>query len=459
MRNLIIRSIRCIFFLMIAFSIESANAQQERWYTEGDFTPVIRIRVVLTNPLGVERKECPVVISRDLMPFTSFYEESIFVVDPLLPSQPDPSYEQAKAVGSGITFKETNGHHIPYQLDDIDKDGVWDELFFMTDFKPHEKKMIYLYIGKNERGMFEHHTHAEIGSYGKHIIPWWESEVMGWKLWYFSDVDLYGKREPMLVSNHENTVNTSGYTAGSKYGNDIMTVESLFGVGGICLFEDEAHPDKISRPRFSSFKGKGQIFDTRYAFDVVVNGPLRSMIRVHIMNWRTGRGAYELEQLYTAYKNKSYSTCKVKFLSFTSETNNISFGCGIRKLMKEAEFYHDNGALISLAQNVDIFDPDVQRQFETRLIVDFIGIALVVKNSDDSQYQFIKDFDGNHTFRIPVTPDRSFEYLIAAGWSEGSVNRTADEFKKYVLSTTLEYRHPIEITSLLLEKNNRLNTR
>jgi len=127
-------------------------------------------------------------------------------------------------------------------------------------------------------------------------------------------------------------------------------------------------------------------------------------------------------------------------------------GCGIRKLMNEVESYHENGTIISLAQNIDIFDPDVQRQFETRLIVDFIGIALVVKNSDDSQYQFIKDFDGNHTFRIPVTPNRSFEYLIAAGWSEGSVNRTADEFKKYVLSTTVEYRHPIEITSLLLEK-------
>lgn len=452
MKNIIIRSIQSIFFLLIALSIETANAQQESWYTEGDFTPVIRIRVVLTNHLDVERKECPVVISRDMMPFASFYEESIFVVDPLLPSQPDPSYERAKAVGSGITFKETNGHHIPYQLDDIDKDGVWDELFFMTDFKPHEEKMIFLYIGKNERGMFEHKTHAEIGSYGKHIIPWWESKVMGWKLWYFSDVDLYGKREPMLVANHENTVNTSGYTAGSKYGNDIMTVEDSFGAGGICLFEDEVYPDKISRPRFSPFKGKGQIFDTRYAFDVVVNGPLRSIIRIHIMNWRTGRGEYEVEQLYTAYKNKSYSTCKVKFLSFTTETNKISFGCGIRKLMNEVESYHENGTIISLAQKVDIFDPDVQRQFETRLIVDFIGIALVVKNSDDLRYQFIKDFDGNHTFMIPVTPNRSFEYLIAAGWSEGSVNKTENEFKKYVLSTTMEYRHPIEITSLLLEK-------
>ena len=130
----------------------------------------------------------------------------------------------------------------------------------------------------------------------------------------------------------------------------------------------------------------------------------------------------------------------------------MSFGCGIRKLMNEAELYHENGTIISLAQNVDIFDPDVQRQFETRLLVNFIGIALAVRDPNDIQYQFIKDYDGNHTFRIPITKNLSYEYLIAAGWSEGSVNKTADEFKKNVLLTTLEYRHPIEITSLSLEK-------
>jgi len=120
--------------------------------------------------------------------------------------------------------------------------------------------------------------------------------------------------------------------------------------------------------------------------------------------------------------------------------------------MNEAELYREDGTLMSLARNVDIFDPDVQRQFETRLLVDFIGTALVVKDSDNSQYQFVRDFDGNHTFRVPVTADLSFEYLIAAGWSEGSVNRTADEFKSYVLSTARKYRHPVEITSLSLEK-------
>lgn len=447
-----IRYLNIIIFLMIATFTGIINAQQQGWYTEGNFEAAIRMKVVVVNPLNVDRKDCPVTIERSMMPFVSFYEASVFVVDPLLPSQPDPTFEQAKAIGSGVTFKETNGHSIPYQLDDLDKDGVWDELYFVTDFKPNEEKLFFVYIGENDRGWFEHKTHSEIGAYCRHIVPWWESELMGWKLWYFSDVDLYGKCEPMLVSNHENTTNTSGYTAGSKFGNDIMTVEDSFGAGGICLYEDASQPDKVSRPRFSPYRGEGQLNDTRYAYEVVCNGSIRSMIKVYIMNWRTGKGNYELEQTYTAYKNKSYSTCKVNYLRFIPGNNETTFGCGIRKLMNEVEFCEGKGSMISLAKNVDIFDPDVQTQFATRFLVDFMGTAMVLKNPNNSEYQFVNDFDGNHTLRFPLNEDKSFEYLIAAGWSNGSVNKTPDEFQSYVYSITNEYRNPIEIKSVSFEK-------
>ncbi|MCE5248593.1 DUF4861 domain-containing protein [bacterium] len=439
----------CVFFL---FSTAVVFPQTEGWYTEGDFAPTKRIRVTVTNTLDMNRKDCPVVITRAQSPVASTYEADVFVIDPTLPSQPEPTLDQKKATGSGISLKETNGHHIAYQLDDLDKDGVWDELFFMSDFKPRETKTFFVYIGTNDRGIFAHETHAEIGAYGRHIVPWWESKVMGWKLWYFSDVDLYGKREPMLVSNHENTSNISGYTAGSVYGNDIMTVEDSFGAGGICLFEDTAKPTAVSRPRYSPFRGKGQVQDTRYAFDTVVNGPLRSMIRVHIMNWRSGSGAYELEQLYTAYRDKSYSTCMVRFLKFFPEKNGTTFGCAIRKLMNEERSYHKGGVIMSFAKNVDIFDPDVQREFETRLNVAFIGTALVMKDSYKPEYRYIDDSYGAHAFSLPVNDSSlAYEYLIAAGWSDGSVNKTAQEFETYVLDTAKEYNNPVVVKSLAPE--------
>ena len=436
----------CLFKDVRVLQDSGAPAKNAGWYTEGDYAPTHRVRIDVANPLSADRQDAPVVVTRDEFPDISFSEPGIFVVDPALPSRPDPSREEAKRVGSGVTFKETNGHLIPFQLDDLDKDGVWDELFFMSDFRAGEARTFYVYFGAGDRGMFEHQTHAELGNYGRRSVPWWESKTMGWKLWYPTDTDLYGKRKPLLVANHENTLNISGYTAGSENGNDIMTVEDTFGAGGVCLFEDPANPASPSRPRFSPTKDQGQIKDTRYAFDIVANGPLRSTVRVRTMGWKTGRGRYGLEQLYSAYQNKSYSTVRVRFLEFDPSSPGVRFGCGIRKLANEIEFSRESGALTSLAQDVDIFDPDVQKQFATRLLVKFLGTALVVKDRYSPEYRFTTEFDGNHLLAVPKTDDLAFEYLLAAGWSEGSLNRTPAEFKDYLRRVAREYNRPIEVS-------------
>ena len=203
------------------------------------------------------------------MPIVNLYETWVTVVDPALPSQPEPTEEQLRKFGGHLTRKETNGHTIHYQLDDIDRDGIWDELFFMSDFKPGVSKIFYVYIGETTRGMYEHETHAEIGNYGRHNVPIWESKQVGWKLWYPAHVDLFMKPRPVLVGNMEDVLNISGYNVPPEFGTDGMTVSNTFGAGGICLFE---YPDKlelVSRPRFSPYKDFGPLDNTRYAFDVV----------------------------------------------------------------------------------------------------------------------------------------------------------------------------------------------
>jgi len=84
---------------------------------------------------------------------------------------------------------------------------------------------------------------------------------------------------------------------------------------------------------------------------------------------------------------------------------------------------------MSLAKDVDIFDPDVQKQFATRLLVKFLGTALVVKDKFSPEYRFTSDFFGNHLLSVPASGEPAFEYLLAAGWSEGTLNRTAAEFR------------------------------
>lgn len=443
---------RFVVIIVMLFSLHTVQAENAGWYTEGDFKPVTRAKVTIVNTLNIERKDCPVIIHRSLLPVKSIEETWITVVDPTLPSQPRPTNEELKKIGSGATLEETNGHFITYQFDDLDKDGIGDELFFMLDFKPSETKTVYLYFGENWRGGIPHETHAGMGSYGRHIVPWWESKLMGWKLWYPNSVDLYGKRDPMLVANLEGSGAISGYTAPYEFGSDILSVAETFGAGGMCLFEDPANPGEISRPRFSPDQDKGPIHGTRFAYHVVVNGPLRSVIRAHTMNWNTGNGFYELEQIYTAYKDKSYSTCKVNFLRFHPQESGTRFGCGMRKIMNEHKLYRDDGLIVSFGKDLVITDPDVDPLWETQHTVDFEAIAMIVKDTYKPEYREIKDFGGNHAFSIQVNDDLSYEYLLAAGWSEGTVNRNESEFRRFILKTQKEYNNPVVIDTVSFEK-------
>ena len=105
------------------------------------FTPAKRIKITVSNPLDIDRDNCPVVILRDELPFKNIPQRWLTVVDPSLPPNPEPTKEQKALVGGYILRKETNGHALEFQMDDIDKDGIWDE-FSKTISKRMESSLL-----------------------------------------------------------------------------------------------------------------------------------------------------------------------------------------------------------------------------------------------------------------------------------------------------------------------------
>jgi len=442
--------------LVLAASVLAASpvfAASDAWYVEGgNFAPATRIPFTIENPLDSDRANCPVVITREEMPVKNLHEMWVTVVDPALEPRPEPPPELLRRQGGHLLRAERNGRMLHYQLDDIDKDGVWDELFFQTDLKAGEKRDMYIYIGFTQRGWMEHGTHAAIGSYCRHLVPFWESAHVGWKLWYPTSCDVFGKRTPGLMSNELYMKNLNGYGVPYEYGSDIMRVAWSFGGGGAALFEYPARPDSVSIPRFA-FTGaeklspgnwnEGQLEDTRYAFDVVVNGPVRSMIRVKTMNWKTPAGSYEMEQLYTVYTLKNYSTCRVSFPTFLPLENGVAYCCGIRRNAAEFDSYHTDALAITMGTD-ELSDPDDPDGTRT-LKVDFVGNAIAVKDEYAPAFQFVPGFEGNYCFRVPVNDGRSFEYMIFAAWSEGQFLTTPAEFREYVLKSVREFNNPVKV--------------
>ncbi len=76
-----------------------------------------------------------------------WYTEGVAIIDPKLAGNPEPTVDELRKIGGYLMRKESNGHSIPLQIDDIDKDGIWDELFFLTDLAPREIRQFYIYTG------------------------------------------------------------------------------------------------------------------------------------------------------------------------------------------------------------------------------------------------------------------------------------------------------------------------
>jgi hypothetical protein len=430
--------------------VRGQTSAKSGWYTEGNFVPQHRIKITVTNPLKIQLKDQPVVVERTQLPIQNIPERWVAVVDPNLPENPAPSAEDLKKMGGYVKHKETNGHAIELQLDDIDKDGVWDEIFFLTDLGPGETRDFFIYIDAYERGLYPHKVHAAIANYGRHTVPFVESEIMGWKLWYPQDLDLHGKRTPMLTANYEYSTNLSGYYMPWEKGTDIMIVAKTFGAGGMCIFENPADPENAARAYYSPTKDMGPIKDTRFSYDVIANGPLRGIVKVTTTNWNSGQGFYEMDQYYTVIANKSWCIVKVKFNKFLPPGSEAMFGAGIRRIMQEYKSIHKGGMVISMGKDIPARIPD-EDIGDPVLVVPWEGIGLVVKDEFNPQYVAIKKYEGNHLFQIPKTMDLSYEYMAVGGWSFGEVNNNENDFVKYVETEGLKYNNPPVIKILQYE--------
>jgi hypothetical protein len=438
------------------------SADENRWYVQGKFEPVTRLEFTLANTLDFDRTNAPVTIKREDFPLPDVHEMWVTVVDPGLPPFAGPSEELLRLQGGHQLRAEANGHAIFHQMDDLDKDGIWDELFFQTDIMANSEKTVYVYLGENIRGWNKHYTHANIGSYARHQMPFWESENVGWKIWFANAVDVYAKRKPVLMSQHLYMENLDGYGVSAinrDWGSDIQRVAGSFGGGAICLFEDPEKPAEVSMPRFTpaklenapkSYWNSGQISDTRYAYEVVVNGPLRSMIKIKGMNWNTARGSYAYEQYYTAFAKQSYTASKVVFKTFSPAGKGVKMGVGFRKKPQENHFVQEGGIIISSGPE-EVKDPENIDDRQAQM-VDFIGTALIVKDKYKPEYQFISKHGGNHSFRIGAPQDHSFEFMLSSAWSEGAVYNNAKEFSDYIKKTALEYNDPVQTSFVRKQK-------
>lgn len=240
------------------------------------FSCVNQPNLSFNNPLDQERPDEVVVISRDELIGKTGAEEGKF---PLFKSEEDAL--------------------IPFQLDDLDNDGNWDEAALLLNFAPGETIVVNVewVDDTSYPPIFEQRTNLRLGitqddgsflevdSYralpcteGFEVIAQgesvnWENDKIGFRNYFDcrNVKDLFGKRMPGMIIDKIHTPELGDYHQLADWGMDVLHCGSSLGSGGIALLKDD-----------SLFRlGSTEV----YEYHKLSEGPVRSVFELRYDGW------------------------------------------------------------------------------------------------------------------------------------------------------------------------------
>jgi hypothetical protein len=244
------------------------------------------------NPKNVERTDEVVVLTNEELQQKTGWEEGMF---PL--------------------FKSAENSLVPFQLDDMDSDGNWDEVALLLNFAPAETKEIVVEFtdGSNYPPEFEKRTNLRLGieqedgsfkevdyyealpcDDGFEIIAQgesvnWENDKIGFRNYFDcrNVKDLFGKLKPEMIIDKIHTPEMGSYHELADWGMDVLHCGSSLGSGGLALLKE----DSLYR------LGSTDV----YSYHKIVEGPLRSVFELRYEGWEVDGdmlGAVERISIY-----------------------------------------------------------------------------------------------------------------------------------------------------------------
>jgi len=212
---------------------------------------------------------------------------------------------------------------IASQLDDLDGDGSWDELFFVIDLaanasehvhlgwaaeKPNYKKRTSVRFGKRDSKDTPVHPKTSDTLYADQIHgilgyqpyqtdgPSWENDKVGFRHYFDgrNAKDLFGKKIPDISPETVGIDSVGGvvdnYHVMEKWGRDILSVGNSAGLGGIEMMigDDIVRLGCIAGDTVTNIESS--------VFNIVREGPVRSIMDFDYHNWKPDDREYQVNE-------------------------------------------------------------------------------------------------------------------------------------------------------------------
>lgn len=383
--------------------------------------------IALSNTSSLDLKDKPVTIRRDKLkiPDGSRY--------PLLISQ--------------------GGDTIPSQLDDVDGDQTWDELFFVVnlpagqsdtihlswvDTQPHLPKRTNIRFGVRQNVSSKVKAVLSDTFYADqlpHVIgyqhyqtdgPTWENDKVAFRQYLDgrNSIDVFGKRvsymTPDDVGIGKDGFTENNYSVMKDWGTDILAVANSAGIGGFSLL----FKDQLPRLGITEQDSLNNVDST--VCNILTNGPVRSIINFTYKHWKVYDRIYSAEQTTSIWPGMYAYNNSVRFNNLTGDETMVVGLVNSNTDHKPTEMKVGDWVVLYT------FDKQsVNKEW-------YLGLALILPKANYLGYlEAPKKGSLSTTWlgKLKVENNKPVDYFAVAGW-ELSDQRFKDSlsFKNYLIN-------------------------
>lgn len=403
------------FFLLIISCFTSCVSKQTGSY-----------KITFINTSSVDVKDKPVIIKR---------EE--------LTSEP---------IGKFPLFISEKGDTIPSQLDDLNGDNKWDEVFLLVSMPGGQSSNINL-NWVDSMPVFQKRTNIRFGvrqtvsskvepalsdtfyaNQLPHVIGYqhyqtdgatWENDKVAFRQYLDgrNSIDVFGKKVSYLtpedVGIGKDGFTENNYSVMKNWGTDILAVANSAGIGGFSLM----FKDSLPRLGITEQDSLNNVDST--IINVLSKGPLRSRMKVRYMHWKPYGRDYAVEQTTSIWPGMYAYNNSVSFNHLRGDETMVVglVNSNSDQPLKEMRI----GPWVVLYT----FDKQsVNKEWK-------LGLALILPW--DSYLGYIEapkkgSLSTTWLGKLRVENNIPVEYFAVAGWElSGKEFQDADHFKRYLM--------------------------
>ena len=322
---------------------------------------------------------------------------------------------------------------IASQVDDLNENGLPEELAFVVDLKPGEKKTLTLLFSEAEApaDRYPARVHAQMFSRDKaagtitptdtaasptgdlynslhHHGPAFESELMAYRLYFDrkQTVDLYGKYHKGLELAESLWYPTDEQLA-RGFGDDILRVSGSVGIGTLKGWNGSKaiHIDPVANREAR----------------ILAKGPVRTVVDMNVTGWQYGGDTVDVKSRFTLYAGQR--ECEVLQLFPTAAGKNQTYVTGVQKIADSRHISDGRGMTAVWGTDWPVNDTVKYAKQTVGLAVEIPQQYLAGEVEDKVNYLYLIKPDANGEIRYRMT--------VCAEKEDFGV-KTADDFFRYV---------------------------